>query len=66
VIEGIPTFVTDPEHSQAREVANHDLSQIESPQLFDRQVWVERISQFHWSHQDLQTGDCWRHMRQYL
>lgn len=66
VIEGIPTFVTDPEHSQAREVANHDLSQIESPQLFDRQVWVERISQFHWSHRDLQAGDCWRHMRQYL
>lgn len=66
VIEGIPTFVTDPEHSQAREVANHDLSMIESPLLFERQQWVERISQFHWSHRDLEQGICWRHMRQYL
>jgi len=66
VIEGIPTFVTDPVHSQAKDVTNHDLTQIESPRLFERQLWVERISQFHWSHRDLQQGHCWRHMRQYL
>jgi len=66
VMEGIPTFVTDPAHSQAREVTNHDLAKIESPQTFDRETWARRISQFHWSHRDLEQGHCWRHMRQYL
>lgn len=65
VIEGIPVFVTDPQRSQARDVANHELNLIESPRMFDRQGWVERLAQFHWSHQDLRSGQCWRHMRQW-
>jgi hypothetical protein len=64
-IEGIPVFVTDPERSQAREVANIDLSQIENPVMFDRQKWVERISQCHWSHHEVKIGQCWQHMKQW-
>ena len=62
-IEGIPVFVTDPQRSQAREVANHHLHSIENPQLFDRESWVQRLSQFHWSHAELRSGQCWQHMR---
>lgn len=65
-IEGVPVFLTDPISSQAREVANTDLSQIESPKEFDRQTWVERISMFHWNFEDLKSGKCWRHMRNYV
>ena len=65
VIEGIPVFVTDPDRSQARDVANLDLSKIEQPELFDRQAWVERLSQFHWNFDDITTGTAWRHMRQW-
>jgi len=64
-IEGIPVFVVDPIRSQAREVANTDLSQLENPQLLDRLAWVQRISQFHWSHQHLIEGVCWQHMRKW-
>lgn len=64
-IEGIPVFVLDPERSQAKEVANTDLSQLENPKLFERQPWLERISQFHWSHQQLIEGVCWQHMRKW-
>jgi len=64
-IEGIPIFVTDPQRSQAREVANHHLNLIESPQTFDREAWAQRLSQFHWSHSDLKSGACWQHMRKW-
>lgn len=64
-IEGIPVFVTDPVHSQAKEVANTDLSLIENPTMFDRQAWIERISQFHWSHQEVRDGTCWTHMKKW-
>ena len=64
-IEGIPVFVTDALHSQARDVANHSLNLLENPQMPDRQAWIQRISQFHWSHDDLRSGLCWNHMRQW-
>lgn len=66
VIEGIPAFVTDPTRSQAGEVANTDISLIENPVLPDRDRWINRISQFHWSHNDVSSGRCWSHMRQWV
>ena len=65
-IEGVPVFLTDPNSSQAKEVSHTDLSQIESPQEFDRQQWVERISMFHWNFEDLKSGKCWSHMKNYV
>jgi hypothetical protein len=65
-IEGYPIFVTDYTKSQCREIANTDLSKIETPTLFDRQSWVERISMFHWNFNELKSGECWYHMRQFV
>jgi len=65
LIEGFPVFVTDPEKSQCRDVANTDLSQIETPILFDRQAWIQKISQCHWSHAELRSGQCWQHMKKW-
>lgn len=62
-IEGVPVFVTDPTRSQCRDIANTDLSQIENPLMPDRTAWLQRISQFHWSHADLTSGCCWAHMK---
>ena len=66
-IEGIPLFVTDPNPkiSQAYDVANTDLSQIENPKLFERQKWVERLSMCHWKFEELSNGTAWQHMRDY-
>ena len=64
-IEGVPVFVTDPARSQCRDIANTDLSRIETPSMPDRTAWLQRISQFHWSHADLVSGQCWSHMRQW-
>jgi len=65
-IEGYPIFVTDPIHSQCAEIANLDLSKIETPNLPDRQKWVERLAMFHWNFDEIQNGECWAHMRKYV
>lgn len=65
-IEGVPIFVTDPVRSQCREIANTELTKIEQPELHERQSWLERISMFHWNFDELKSGQCWTHMRQYL
>lgn len=65
-IEGVPVFVTDPAKSQCAEIANTDLSKIEHPALPDRQAWVERLAMSHWNFDELKSGECWSHMRQYV
>lgn len=67
-IEGVPAFITDsnPRVSQAYEVGNYDLSKIESPDLKDRQYWVEKISMCHWNFEELSNGSAWQHMREYV
>lgn len=66
-IEGRPVFVTDsnPRVSQAFDVANTDLSQIENPTMFDRQQWVEKLAMCHWKFEELSNGSAWAHMRNY-
>jgi hypothetical protein len=65
-IEGIPIFVMDPDKSQCAEIANTDLSLIETPQMPDRQKWVERLSMFHWNFDELKSGECWEHMKKFI
>lgn len=65
-IEGVPIFVSDPKKSQCAEIANLDLTQIETPRLPDRQQWVERLSMFHWNFEELKSGECWTHMRKFI
>ncbi len=67
VIEGIPAFITDdPSYCQAGEVTNTDFSLLENPVLFDRELWIRKIAQCHWSFDDLKSGRCWAHMRQWV
>jgi hypothetical protein len=67
-IEGIPVFVTDPipQTSQAFEIANTELSLIESPNLVERQQWIEKLSMSHWNFQQLKSGQAWNHIKKYI
>jgi hypothetical protein len=65
-IEGYPVFVTDPQRSQCRDIANIDLANIENPNLAERQAWIERLAMSHWKFTELQRGQAWRHMRQWV
>ena len=66
LIAGYPAFITDSLRSQCAEVASADLSQIETPQTYDRIKWLHRISMCHWKFSELENGDAWRHMRNYV
>ena len=67
-IEGVPVFVTDPnpQISQAYNVCNTDLSQIESPKTFDREQWLNKLAMCHWNFEEVGNGNAWAHMRNYL
>ena len=66
-IEGIPAFITDdPAYSQGGDIANTDLSLIETPDMPDREQWIRKLAQCHWSFEDLRSGRCWAHMRQWV
>jgi hypothetical protein len=66
-IEGVPAFITDaPGYCQAGDVANTDLSQIENPNMPDRDQWIRKLAQCHWSFEDLRSGRQWAHMRQWV
>ena len=66
IIEGVPCFVLDPEYSQATEVANLDISNIENPNMSERLLWIQKLAQCHWNDSDLISGEAWKHMRDYL
>jgi hypothetical protein len=67
-IEGIPAFITDPapQTSQAYDVANFNLKNLEAPEFKNRQLWVEKLSMCHWKFEELSNGSAWIHMRQYI
>ena len=65
VIEGIPVILTDPVRSQAQDMSTQGIHRIETPLMPDREAWIQRISQFHWSHAELQSGACWQHMKKW-
>jgi hypothetical protein len=68
LIEGVPTFVTDPqpEFSQVNGVCNTMLKRIEDPKLYDRQEWIERLSMCHWNFEELKSGEAWQFFKQYI
>ena len=68
LIEGVPAFITDPipQHSQAHGVANTSLSNLENPNMPERQLWVERLSMCHWNFDELQSGTAWQFFRKYI
>jgi hypothetical protein len=68
VIEGIPTFITDPvpQHSQTFRVGNTDISKIENPNMPDRLDWVQRLSMCHWKFDELRSGEAWQFFKRYI
>jgi hypothetical protein len=65
VCEGIPVFVDD-SSCVAWVVANKDISQIESPETFDRNQWVYDLASAHWSDDDARAGRIYQKFLPYL
>lgn len=65
VCAGIPIFVDDGS-CVAWKVANHLISQIESPATFDREQWLYDLAAAHWSDTDSQQGLIYQKFLPYL
>ena len=66
IIYGYHSFITDPLKSQCAEVSHTDFRFLETPNEFDREKWLQRISMFHWNFEELKSGECWAHMRNFI
>lgn len=68
IINGIPVFITDPtpRNSQAFEVGNFKLSDIENPLMPERQPWIEKISMSHWNFDELKSGEAWNFFKKFI
>lgn len=65
-IEGIPCYVEDPKHSWAADVAFTNLSQLVDPPLVDRESWIHKIANIHWSNEEVKNGDLWAAIKYYI
>lgn len=65
VLEGIPTFVDD-NSAVTWTVAHHDISQIESTQVFDKTQWIQDLATAHWSDEDGAQGRIYQKFLSYL
>ena len=65
-IEGVPGYIQDPVHSWAKDVAFTDLSQILDPPLPSRDPWIHSIANIHWSKGEVQSGQLWAAIKQYI
>lgn len=68
LIEGIPVFQMDKSlgSSMYGEVANSTLKRLEDPKLFDRQDWLNRLAMCHWNFSELESGEAWSFMKNYV
>jgi hypothetical protein len=65
VCAGIPVFADDAS-CVSWAVANRDISRIESPEIFDRQQWIQDLSAAHWSDADARQGLVYQKFLPYL
>lgn len=65
VLAGVPIFVHD-EDCVAWDVANHDLSSIESPAMPNRDQWLWDLSAAHRSDEEGRSGEIYRAFQSYL
>ena len=59
-IEGVPIFLLDPERSQAKEVANVNLSNIENPRYYTPRetvtIWLNTVCNNQFTLQEIEDG----------
>ena len=66
IIEGVPVICEDWQASQVQEVCFQRIDALSKLRPFDREKWIRKISQCHWSFADLKSGEAWEWMRRYV
>ena len=63
ICEGIPTFSMCPS-SMAWECSNKDLRNLDNPQTYDRQQWLNNLGYCQWREDECVDGLPWQHLSQ--
>jgi hypothetical protein len=66
LIEGVPSIITDPANSWSNGISGSMLNTIERPYMPDREEWIHRIANIHWSNDEVRSGKLWSHIRDYI
>lgn len=65
VLAGVPVFADD-SSCVSWAVANHDIAQINTPQVFDRTQWAYDLAAAHWSDDDARNGSIYQKFLPFL
>jgi hypothetical protein len=65
VLAGVPVFADD-SSCVSWAVANHDIAQINTPQVFDRTQWAYDLAAAHWSDNDARNGSIYQKFLPFL
>lgn len=65
VMAGVPVFADD-SSCVSWAVANHDISQINTPVVFDRTQWAYDLAAAHWSDEDARNGSIYQKFLPFL
>ena len=65
-IEGVPVYLEDPKHSWAADIAFTDITQIGNPPMPDRNQWINKIANIHWSNDEVRSGKLWAAIKKYI
>lgn len=65
-IEGVPVYVEVPTRSWAHDVCFNDLSLIENPPMPNRDEWIHKIANIHWSNEEVKSGKLWAAIKRHI
>lgn len=65
MIYGIPTFSSE-KSCPIYSISNNDIKNINTPKLFDRTKWLNKISYSLWNHNEINNGDMWKYYRKFV
>lgn len=66
IIEGVPAIISDGVNSWASGMASTMLNSIENPLMPDRNEWIHRVANIHWSNQEIKSGKLWSNIKNYI
>jgi hypothetical protein len=65
IIEGVPVYLDNPLNSWAKDVSFNDLKLLENPPEPDRDEWLHKLSNIHWSNTEISSGEYWSKLKKF-
>jgi hypothetical protein len=67
VCEGVPCIVLG--NGVAKPISSTQLEDVDNPRLAsdsEREAWLNGLSYWQWSRDEMESGECWDYVRRYV